>query len=164
LRKRLQIPKNGDTKPEHRSSITSRDARKRGSLASTAYVNHLIRMALGTRDVALGQAFHRSNNDFGPLPSAVFDRNGAGRAIDLGTGGLYSYLLVNYKGRNRGAEIWYVGNLSGIIRIPATAGRHAVTGWTLLGLDVGVPDGGATAMLLGTALGALGMARRFLMT
>ena len=27
---------------------------------------------------------------------------------------------------------------------------------------VGVPDGGATVMLLGTALGALGMVRRFL--
>jgi hypothetical protein len=30
------------------------------------------------------------------------------------------------------------------------------------GSGTGVPDGGTTAMLLGTALGALGMARRYL--
>jgi hypothetical protein len=36
-----------------------------------------------------------------------------------------------------------------------------MTHWTLLN-PTSVPDGGATAMLLGAALGALGMARRFL--
>jgi hypothetical protein len=36
-------------------------------------------------------------------------------------------------------------------------------GWTLFTAGVpGVPDGGTTVMLLGAALGALGMARRFL--
>jgi hypothetical protein len=138
------------------------NSRKPGSEASTAYVNHLISMALGTTDVALGQIFHRSNNDFGPLPSAVFDRNGVGKTIDLGAGGLYSYLFVNYNGRSHATEIWYVGNLSGIIRVPATPGKHGISGWTLFGLGVGVPDGGATVMLLGVALCALGMARRFL--
>jgi hypothetical protein len=139
--------------------------RNPSSGASTAYVNYLIGMSLGTTDVALRQTFHRSNNDFGPLPSAVFDRNGTGRTIDLGAGGLYSYLFVNYNGpRNHGAEVWYVGNLSGIITIPVAAGRHGVSGWALFGLGVGVPDGGATVMLLGAALGVLGMARRYLMS
>jgi VPDSG-CTERM motif len=35
-----------------------------------------------------------------------------------------------------------------------------LSGWTLFSPDsVGVPDGGTTVMLLGAALGALGMAR-----
>jgi VPDSG-CTERM motif len=41
--------------------------------------------------------------------------------------------------------------------------EHLV-GWTLFGPGgvPGVPDGGTTAMLLGAALGALGIARRFM--
>jgi len=49
--------------------------------------------------------------------------------------------------------------------IPAFWGHHALSDWTLFrGEDnpPPVPDRGATEMLLGTALGALGMARRFL--
>src|SRR6266487_2347281 len=64
-----------------------------GDDARIAYVNHLIGMSLGTTDVALGQTFTRSNNDFGPLPTAVFALNGTGTTIDLGSG-LYSYLFA----------------------------------------------------------------------
>jgi hypothetical protein len=127
------------------------------------YVNHLIGMALGTTEQALGQTFTRSNNDFGSLPTAVFSHNGTGTSVDLGAGGLYTYLFAKYDGPNYGSEVWYVGDLSGIITIPATAGGYGLSGWTLF--DPGtpsVPDGGTTAMLLGTALGSLGMARRFL--
>jgi len=60
-----------------------------GDDARTAYVNHLIGMALGSTDAALGQTFERSNNSFGTLPTAVFALNGTGTTIDLGTG-LYS--------------------------------------------------------------------------
>jgi hypothetical protein len=46
---------------------------------------------------------------------------------------------------------------------PANASNSALaTGFATNGGTPGVPDGGATVMLLGTALGALGMARRFL--
>jgi hypothetical protein len=76
---------------------------------------------------------------------------------------LYTYLFAKYDGPNYGSEVWYVGDLSGIISIPATAGRYGLSGWTLFGPGVpGVPDGGTTAMLLGAALGVLGMARRVL--
>jgi hypothetical protein len=126
----------------------------------TAYVNYLIGMALGTTEQALGQTFTRSNNDFGTLPTAVFAFNGTGTTINLGAGG-YSYLLAKYDGPNYGSEVWYVGGLSGIITIPATGGRWGLSGWTLFG-GQGVPDGGTTVMLLGAALGALGMARRYL--
>ncbi len=39
---------------------------------------------------------------------------------------------------------------------------YGLSGWILFGPTGTVPDGGTTVMLLGTALGALGMARRFL--
>jgi hypothetical protein len=63
-------------------------------------------------------------------------------------------------------RLWYVGGLSGVITIPAfglDGQDYGLSGWTLFGPGVpGVPDGGTTVMLLGAALGALGMARRFL--
>jgi hypothetical protein len=136
-----------------------------GDQDRTNYVNHLIGMALGTTDQALGQTFTRSNNDFGPLPTAVFSHNGTGTSVDLGAGGLYTYLFAKYDGPNYGSEVWYVGDLSGIITIPATAGGYGLSGWTLFGPGVpGVPDGGTTAMLLGAALGVLGVARRYIMS
>jgi len=131
------------------------------------YVNHLIGMALGSEDNAFGQHFTRSNNAFGQLTQAVLAGhvNGTSTSINLGAGGLYTYLFAKYDGPNYGSEVWYVGDLSGIIEIPATAGGYGLSGWTLFGTGVpGVPDGGITAMLLGTALGALGLARRFLLS
>src|SRR6266540_726130 len=121
---------------------------------------------LCTEDDALGQHFTRSNNDFGPLAPAVLTGlvNGTSTSIDLGAGGTYLYLFAKYDGPNYGSEVWYVGDLSGIITIPATAGGYGLSGWTLFGSAGSVPDGGTTAMLLGAALGALGMARRFLMS
>jgi hypothetical protein len=103
----------------------------------------------------------RSNNAFTPLHTAVYARKGSTTTIDLGTG-LYSYLFAKYDGPNFGAEVWYVGNLSGIITIPATAGGYGLSLWKLFGPGVGVPDGGATVMLLGAALAVLGTARRFM--
>ena len=131
------------------------------------YVNHLIGMALGSQDDFSGQHFTRSNNNFGSLPQAVLAGhvNGTSTTIDLGAGGLYSYLFAKYDGPNYGSEVWYVGDLSGIITIPATAGGYGLSGWTLFGPGVpGVPDGGTTAMLLGAALSVLGMAKRYMMS
>jgi hypothetical protein len=96
------------------------------------------------------------------LPTAARALNGGGRTINLRTGGLYTYLFATYDGY--GSEVWYVGNLRGIITIPFLAAGHYLTGWTLFGpRGVGVPDGGITVMLLGVALGVLALARRFLM-
>src|SRR6266481_841566 len=123
------------------------------------YVNHLIGMTPGTSDKADGQTYFRSNNDFGSLPNAVLAGhvNGTSTTISLGNGSLYSYLFAKYDGPNYGSEVWYGGNLSGVITIPATAGGYGLSGWTLFGPGgQGVPDGGTTAMLLGMAFGALG--------
>src|SRR4029450_4068010 len=146
-----------------------------GDDARTNYVNHLIDMAPGATDSALGQTFTRSSKNPGPgfpnYPDAVSfgpSGNGVGTSIDLGDGTLYSYLFAKYDGPRAGSEVWYVGGLSGIVTIPAVglAGQnYGLSGWTLFGpggTPPGVPDGGATVMLLGAALGSLGMARRFL--
>jgi hypothetical protein len=59
--------------------------------------------------------------------------------------------------------VWYLGNLSGSISIPAIGFGHGLSGWALFTAPGGaVRDGGTTVMLLGAALGVLGMARRFL--
>jgi hypothetical protein len=130
------------------------------------YVNHLVGMALGTSDKADGQTYFRSNNDFSPLPQAVLGGlvDGTSTTINLGSG-LYTYLFAKYDGPNYGSEVWYVGDLSGNITIPAAAGGYGLSGWTLFGPGTpGVPDGGTTAMLLGAALSALGIARRYMMS
>jgi hypothetical protein len=135
-----------------------------GDADRLTYVNHLIGMALGTSDKADGQTYFRSNNSFGQLPQPVLAGHGTSTTIDLGSG-LYTYLFAKYDGPNYGSEVWYVGDLSGVITIPATAGGYALSGWTLFGPGVpGVPDGGTTAMLLGAALSVLGVARRYIMS
>ncbi len=119
--------------------------------------------------LAIGDGHELGFVNFG-IPSGDADVlaghvNGTSTSINLGAGGLYTYLFAKYDGPNYGSEVWYVGDLSGIIEIPATAGGYGLSGWTLFGTGVpGVPDGGITAMLLGTALGALGLARRFLLS
>ena len=128
------------------------------------YINHLIDMSLGTTGSANGQTYLRSNNNFGSLPTAVLAGSVSGTitTIDLGTG-LYSYLFAKYGNPSGNSVVWYVGNLSGNITIPGAWGRYALSGWTLFGPGGGqVPDGGATVMLLGAALGALGIVRRYL--
>jgi len=136
--------------------------KKSGDQKRATYVNHLLGMSLGAINFANGQVYFRSNQAFTSLPAATQASNGGGRVISLGTGGLYTYLFATYHGY--GSEVWYVGNLRGIIMIPFLAGRAYLTSWTLLGVASGaVPDGGVTVMLLGVALGVLALARRFLM-
>jgi hypothetical protein len=135
--------------------------RKTDNQSKATYVNHLIGMALGAVDIANGEVYFRSNHGFKSLPSAVSAASGGGRTLNLRTAGLYTYLFATYEGY--GSEVWYVGNLSGIITIPFLAAGHSLIGWTLFGPGgQGVPDGGITVMLLGVALGVLALARRFL--
>jgi hypothetical protein len=70
-------------------------------------------------------------------------------------------LFANHNGQQRDgvgsnfAEVWYVGNLSGVITIPGIG----LSGWTLFG--PGIAGAVPTVMLLGAALGVLGVVRRF---
>jgi len=132
------------------------------------YVNTLISLAPGTVGYpADGQTYNRYKTNPGPgypnYPTATFRMDGTGNTgINLGNGTMFTYLFAKYDGPNAGSIVWYVGNLSGLIDIPATWLGYGLSGWTLFGPGQGAPDGGTTVMLLGAALGALGIARRFL--
>ena len=135
----------------------------------TQYVNFMIGLSLGgSGHVIIGphdSLVTRSMNDFGSLRSpATLALRGTGTNVNLGAVGTYDYLFAHYGGPGGGfAEVWYVGNLNGMITIPATGNGHGLSGWALFTAPSGgVPDGGATAMLLGAALGVLGVVRRFL--
>jgi hypothetical protein len=115
-----------------------------------------------------GQTMTRSTNFFANLPNA--DANivaqGTSTTIDLGARSTYTYLFAKYDGRNDNSQVCYVGDLSRTITIPENGPRgHGLSGWILFGPGTpGVPDGGTTVMLLGAALGALGIARRYIMS
>ena len=141
-----------------------------GDAAITQYVNFMIGLSLGgSGNVIIGPhniLVTRSTNDFGALLGpATLALRGTGTTVNLGlTGGTYDYLFAHYGGPGGGfAEVWDVGNLSGSISIPSIGFGHGLSGWALFrAADGAVPDGGTTAMLLGAALGALGMVRHFL--
>ena len=98
--------------------------------------------------------------------------------VNLGTG--FQYLVAAYDGPNGGVAVFNVAGLTGTVDLfryakplangnllgsnVAQQGYFKMTGWTLLNPTGAVPDGGTTVMLLGMAFGALGMARRFLMS
>jgi hypothetical protein len=138
-----------------------------GDADITQYVNFMIGLSLGdSGHVIIGphdSLVTRTMNDFGPLPGpAILALRGTGTTVDLGTQGTYDYLFAHYGGPGGGfAEVSYVGNLSGIITIPAFGLGHGLSGWALFTAG-SVPDAGATLMLLGAGLGTLGVVRRFL--
>jgi hypothetical protein len=126
----------------------------------------MIALAPGGAGVFNGQIITRSTNLFGSLPaaSAVGAVSGTGTTIDLNAiGGTFTYLFAKYDGQNDVSQVWNISGLTGVITIPADGPLgHGLSGWILFGPTGQVPDGGTTAMLLGAALGALGIARRFL--
>jgi protein with PEP-CTERM/exosortase system signal len=141
-----------------------------GDAEITQYVNFMIGLSLGgSGHVIIGPhntLVTRSMNDFGSLLGpATLALRGTLTTINFGTRGTYDYLFAHYGGPGAGfAEVWYVGNLNDSISIPATGLGHGLSGWALFTAAGGaVPDGGTTVMLLGAALGALGVVRRFLM-
>jgi hypothetical protein len=146
--------------------------------------NALLALGLGGQ-VNNSGLYSRSFNDFGSLPAAT--ATGAVTmtgivegttpvTVSLGTG--FQYLVAAYDGPNGGVAVFNVGGLTGSVDLyryakplangnllgsnVAQQGYFLMTGWTLLNPTGAVPDGGTTVMLLGAALGALGMTRRFL--
>jgi hypothetical protein len=94
---------------------------------------------------------------------AVGDSSG-NNVINLNVLGTFTYLFAKYDGMNDNSVVWNITGLTGILTIPLFGPNgYGLSGWILFGPGTpGVPDGGTTVMLLGAALGALGMARRFL--
>jgi type II secretory pathway pseudopilin PulG len=137
------------------------------------YVNTLAQHAPGVfTDTWGGQTYTytRTANSCGTCPTAVFNsknespienKNGT-TTVNLGTGG-FTYLLAKYDGPNGADAVWNIQGLTGLVYIPFNAFGHDISHWSLFGGGgQGVPDGGTTVMLLGAALGTLGVVRRFL--
>ena len=151
--------------------------------------NALLALGLGGQSGAIPPGgnglYSRSFNSFGSLPpatatGAVLGTNIAEGTtpvtVDLGTG--FTYLVAAYDGPNGGVAVFNVAGLTGTVDLyryakplangnllgsnVAQQGYFKMTSWTLLNPTGAVPDGGTTVMLLGAALGALGMTRRFL--
>jgi hypothetical protein len=149
--------------------------------------NALLALGLGGQSGAINGSglYSRSFNNFGSLPAATATGAVLGTGIlegttpvtvNLGTG--FQYLVAAYDGPNGGVAVFNVAGLTGSVDLyryakplangnlqgsnVAMQGYFKMTGWTLLNPTGAVPDGGTTVMLLGAALGALGMARRFL--
>jgi len=141
-----------------------------GDADRESYVNYLIDMASpspSTYDAVTGQTYTRTTADpaGGVYPDAVFASNGNdGASYDVGSGG-YLYLFAKYDGPNAGAEVWYIGGLTGTITIPTDGlppDSYGLSGVTFFNPGTSVPDGGSTMMLLGAALAGLGTLRRFI--
>ena len=150
--------------------------------------NTLLGMAGGSQQGTYGDSndplYSRTTNAGGPAATAV----GAQLSGPIADGGAtltitltqtFQYLVVSYDGPNGGTAVFNVSGLAVGDQIvlaryarPDAANHgdllpdtfYKMTHWTLLnpGGGTGVPDGGATVMLLGAALGALGMVRRYL--
>jgi hypothetical protein len=100
-----------------------------------------------------------------------------GLTLTITLTGTFQYLAVTYDGQNAGVAVFDISSLGVGDQIVLSRyafpddnphgdllqgnGQYLMTHWTLLN-PTGVPDGGATVMLLGAALGALGMVRRYL--
>jgi protein with PEP-CTERM/exosortase system signal len=112
------------------------------------------------------QTITRTTNLFGSLPqaSATGSIGGSGNTINLDAFGTFTYLFAKYDGQNDVSQVWNISGLTGTITIPAFGPNgYGLSGWILFGpTGPPVPDGGTTVMLLGAALGGLGMVRRFL--
>ena len=132
------------------------------------YINFMIGLGTGTSGTFQSpphtQTITRSTNTFASLPNALVHGavKGTSTTINLGAGGVYSYLFAKYDGPNQGSVIWYVGNLSGTVTIPSDWNGYGLSGSTLFTPGGQVPEGGATVLLFGAALGTLGMVRRLL--
>ena len=158
-----------------------------------AMTNQLIPMGLGAWTTISGSRISRSFNSFGSLPPATKTGAVAVSGLGGGTGnvtinlsvvGTFTYLVAAYDGPNGGVAVWNIAGLTGTITIYGYAkpqkvngqftgnllgsdhvqqGYFRITSYTLLN-PLGVPDGGATVMLLGMALGVLAVVRRYLLS
>ena len=138
-------------------------------------------MALGAR-TGTDPEYYRSTTNFGVLPDATqtgalsgtpgnFTFSGDGNSVLIALTQSFTYLMASYDGKSGGAEVWYIGDIlagntlqftafaepSGTPRDLLASTRYGITSWTLFNP---VPDGGATAVLLGLSVLGLGYARR----
>lgn len=117
----------------------------------------------------------------GGVPVTSGNMNIVNGIVNITLTNTFQYLVAAYDGPNGGVAVWdissfHVGDTIQIYAyahpdsthpgnlIGGTSGQYFITSFTLLNPTGTVPDGGTTAMLLGAALGGLGLVRRYLIT
>jgi hypothetical protein len=102
-----------------------------------SYINFMIALSPGGAGTFAGQSITRSTNTFGSLPTAsatgAVDSPGPGiTTIDLNALGTFTYLFAKYDGQNDISQVWYIGDLTGILTIPAAGPNgYGLSGWIL---------------------------------
>jgi hypothetical protein len=103
-------------------------------------------------------SYTRSDNPCPACPEPTTDfadsNNQPSDSVDV-TG--WSYLLAKYGNES---HIWYVGDLDGFVDVPLDGPGGGQSHYSLYNPGESVPDGGATAGLLGLAMLGLGYLRR----
>lgn len=140
------------------------------------YINAMIGLSLGgstTVSVPGGSdTVYRSGNAFSDLTTAttlgdvLSSVNPSTSILDTG----FEYLVGKYDGPNGGLEVWDIASIAAgtTITIPENAygagnGQYGLSGWVLMdSTSQNVPDGGATALLLGIGLSALFLVQRYM--
>ena len=158
-----------------------------------AMTNFLLGMGSQTHTSSNGSFYARTTwpggnpaTTTGAVVESGFSDGTTAISINLSQTGTFQYLVATYGDSddpNGGVAVWNISGLTGTIQIyryakPEMANGHPtgnllgsntmqqgyflITSWTLLN-PTGVPDGGTTVMLLGTALGVLAVVRRCLL-
>ena len=155
-----------------------------------AMTNFLLGRPLQSQITNNGSLYSRTTWPGGPAATTTgavlgtgFSNGTTPISIDLSQTGTFEYLVVAYDGPNGGVAVFDIAGVTGTIEIyryakpevvngvrtgnllgsnTARRGYFRITSFTLLNPIGSVPDGGATVMLLGAALGALGVVRRYL--
>jgi hypothetical protein len=138
---------------------------------SASFIDILLSQPLGSGPTTVGaNAYTRTSNDplNGVYPAASYSGVEFGSNvtnIGLGSSG-YRYLLAKYDGPNFGSVVWYIGGLLGDITIPQYGSdqQYAVSHTYLYNPNgtSSVPDGGATVIMLGFSICALGVGLRLI--
>ena len=138
--------------------------------SETSYVNFLKDMVPGTTfGTAPGAPnanyFVRSDNDllYPNMPTAVFsNKDETGDNVFIVGSSTNLYVLGKYDAAQAGALVWFLGDFAGgIIEIPTEFNGHDLSHTSFFGgTGERVPDGGTTAVLLGSALLGLALIQR----
>jgi hypothetical protein len=135
-------------------------------------VNSIVARANGTSPAAFdiaGKTYTLLTDPAPILPFAVWVSTGAvggDNLVNIGAGG-FSYLTIKYDGAEGSELVFDVQGVVGNLPVPATdlgfgANQYSLFNSVGSGTPGSVPDGGATVLLLGSALAILGAARKFM--
>jgi hypothetical protein len=131
-------------------------------------VNSIVARANGTSPAAFdipGKTYTLLSDPVPILPFAVWFSTGAvggDNLVNIGAGG-FAYLTVKYDGAQGSELVFNVQGLAGSLPVPAFDLGFGANQYSLFNAvgTPGVPDSGATILLLGSALAILAAVRRF---